>query len=193
MNSLGLIAKRFCVAVWIAIPVTCLAIYIYDPRSFTAESIAAFLKHFENEILFAYLGISIARGLTLLPSTPLVIAGTMIFPESPALVLLISIFGIFVSSSMIYFFSDHLGFSEYFERKRPEQIHKIKRQLEKPLGIFFVFIWAFFPFVPTDAICYVAGTSRMTFWKFIIAILLGEFVLCSFYVFSGGYLMHIFR
>ena len=191
MKSPGLIAKRICLAVWIAIPVTCVAAYICDPQSFTAENIATFLRRFETEILFVYLGISIVRGLTLLPSTPLVVAGTIIFPESPMLVLLISMVGIVVSSTMIYFFSEYLGFSEFFERKRPEMTHKIRRQLEKPWGLLFVFLWAFFPFVPTDAVCYVSGTTRMTFWKFITAVLLGELVLCSFYVFSGRYILHL--
>ena len=191
MRSLGLIAKRICLSIWIAIPITSVAIYIYDPRLFTAENIVSFLGRFETEILIVYLAISITRGLTLLPSTPLVIAGTIAFPNDPGTVLVISIVGILVSSSLIYYFSDRLGFSEYFEKRRPDQTQKIRRQLEKPLGSIFVFLWAFFPFVPTDAVCYIAGTVGMKFWKFILAIGLGELILCSFYVFSGHYVFHI--
>jgi len=187
----GLTAKRICVLIWLATPIICLTIYLYDPHSFATESIVAFLRRFENEILILYIVISIARGFTLLPSTPLVIAGTIIYPESPVSVLFISIVGILLSSSMIYFFSDFLGFSEFFENKRPEYTKKMRLQLEKPWGLLFVFLWAFFPFVPTDAVCYIAGTVGMKFWKSILAIGLGELILCSFYVFSGHYVFHI--
>ena len=191
MRSLGLIAKRICLIVWIAIPITSVAIYIYDPGLFTADNIVSFLRRFETEILIVYLAISITRGLTLLPSTPLVVAGTILFPNDGGMVLLISMLGILASSSLIYDFSEYLGFSEYFEKRSPEQTHKIRRQLEKPLGSLFVFLWAFFPFVPTDAVCYVAGTIRMTFWKFILAVMLGELVLCSFYIFSGRHFLRL--
>jgi hypothetical protein len=61
---------------------------------------------------------------------------------------MVSMTGILLSSSMIYFFSDLLGFSDFFERRKPEMIQRIKARLEHPLGIAFVAAWAFFPLVP---------------------------------------------
>jgi uncharacterized membrane protein YdjX (TVP38/TMEM64 family) len=120
-----------------------------------------------------------------------VIAGTLVYPDEPVLVMVISMTGILLSSSMIYYFSEILGFNEFFERKKPQSTQRIRLRLERPLGILFVFLWAFFPLVPTDAVCYVAGTMRMKFWKFIAAVFTGELILCSFYVFSGRYLMQL--
>lgn len=105
----------------------------------------------------------------------------------PWLVLLISISGILVSSTLIYFCSDLLGFTDYFETKHAKAVEKIRHRLETPIGFLFVLLWAFFPLVPTDAVCYVAGTTRMAFAKFLVAVFLGEIVLCSFYIFLGGY------
>ena len=136
---------------------------------------------------------SALRGFTLLPSTPLVIAGTILFPEQPFLVLFVSMAGILLSSSMIYFFSDLLGFSDYFENHNPARAHKIKRRLERPSGFVFVIAWAFFPLVPTDLVCYLAGTTKMNYTKFIVAVFLGELALCSFYVFSGNYFWQFVR
>src|SRR4029077_17669657 len=119
--------------------------------------------------------------------TPMVIAGTLLFPRQSWLVLSVSITGILVSSTMIYFWSDLLGFSDYFENKYCKITEKIRRRLETPAGIVFVFLWAFFPLVPTDAVCYVAGTTRIAFAKFIPALFLGELTLCSFYIFFAGY------
>jgi uncharacterized membrane protein YdjX (TVP38/TMEM64 family) len=100
--------------------------------------------------------------------------------------------GIVFSSAMIYFFSEFLGFSDFFEKHKPESTHRIRQNLEKPCGFFFVMLWAFVPFAPTDAVCYVAGTTKMRFGRFIAAIFLGELVLCSFYIFSGRFaLLHI--
>jgi uncharacterized membrane protein YdjX (TVP38/TMEM64 family) len=190
-NKIGLIAKRVFLFIWMGIVIGCISSYLYEPQFFTPGHIAEFLLHFENEILLLYIGISIVRGFTLLPCTPLIIAGTIIYPNNPFLVMLVSMCGILLSSSMIYYFSEMLGFSEFFERKRPQYTQNIRSQLERPWGILFVFLWAFFPLVPTDAVCYVAGTIKMTFWKFIAAVFIGELILCSFYVFSGHYIWQL--
>lgn len=177
--------RKVAIAIWVCVLLGGIVSYFVWPDVFAPESIASFLNKFQNEMLLAYLGISIFRGLTMIPSTPFVIAGTLIFPQQPIIVLAISMFGILLSSSMIYWFSDLLGISEFFESRKPKLVHKIKAQLERPTGLLFVFLWAFFPLVPTDAVCYVAGTTRMAFLKFILAVFLGEIILCSFYVFAG--------
>lgn len=167
--------------------------YIVYPQEFTAEKIAAFLLRFQGEMWLVYLVLSSLRGLTLLPSTPMVIAGTILFPTQPFAVLIVCLAGIFLSSSMIYFFSEFLGFHEYFEGHKPELTHRLKTRLERPSGFVFVALWAFFPVVPTDLVCYLAGTTAMNYWKFIGAVIAGETVLCTFYVYFGGALIDLAR
>jgi uncharacterized membrane protein YdjX (TVP38/TMEM64 family) len=186
-----LVIRKVLTGIWISIIAGGLISYLVWPQAFTPQNIAAFLEAFQNEALLIYLLVSIARGFTLLPSTPLVLAGTLIFPTSPWLVLIVSLLGIVISSSMIYWFSDLLGFDEYFESKKPKHVQRIRTKLEHPLGLGFVSLWAFFPLVPTDAVCYVAGTLRMHFAKFITAVFIGELVLCAFYVFGGGHLFSL--
>jgi len=185
--------RWICIAAWIAIPAACLTAYLYEPANFTAPSIAAFMLRFEGEALAVYFVLSALRGFSLLPSTPLVIAGTILFPQQPFVVLLVSMAGILLSSSMIYFFSEFLGFDDYFEDHKPELTHKIKAKLEHPLGGLFVALWAFIPFVPTDLVCYLAGTVRMDFKHFIAAVAAGELVLCCLYIFFGGGLIDLIR
>ena len=174
------------IGLWLAVIVVCVGYYLANPAAFTAEKIAAFLERFQGAIWLVYLVFSIVRGITLLPSTPLVLAGTMLFPDQLWAVLAVSMTGILLSSTMIYYFSDFLGFDEYFERKNPDLSRNIKAKLEHPLGFLFVAGWAFFPFVPTDLVCYVAGTTRMNFAKFITAVGVGEVILVGCYVFLGG-------
>lgn len=167
--------------------------YVYDPSKFSAENIAEFLRRFSGLIWVIYLAFSIVRGITLLPSTPLVIAGTLLFPDQPFAVLIVSMTGIMLSSTMIYFFSEFLGFSEYFEDHNPELSHRIKAKLEHPLGFLFVSAWAFFPLVPTDLVCYLAGTTKMRYWEFFAAVFVGELILCICYIFFGGSLLKFVR
>jgi uncharacterized membrane protein YdjX (TVP38/TMEM64 family) len=187
------VLRIICIGIWLAAVVGGIGSFVLYPHAFTAENIAAFLHRFQGEIWLVYLAMSALRGFTLLPSTPLVIAGTLLFPDQPFAVLIVSIAGILISSSMIYFFSEYLGFNDFFESRKPELTHKIKAKLEHPLGFLFVALWAFFPLVPTDLVCYVAGTTRMNYWKFIAAVLVGELVLCIIYIFFGGSVLKYVR
>ena len=183
--------RNVAIGIWLAVIVCGLVAFFIWPDSFNPESVAAFLQKHQDAALMIYLLISVARGFTLLPSTPLVLAGTIVYPDSPLTVLAISIFGITVSSSLIYWFSDLLGFDEYFNSKKPYHVAQIRQRLEHPLGLGFVAFWAFFPLVPTDAICYVAGTIRMHFGKFIAAIFAGELILCCMYIYGGNRLINL--
>jgi uncharacterized membrane protein YdjX (TVP38/TMEM64 family) len=185
------ILRRVFIGLWLAVIAFCVISYLGNPSEFTPEKIAHFLERFHGWVWLAYIAFSVLRGLTLLPSTPLVIAGTILFPTQPLAVLGVSMLGIVLSSTMIYYFSDLLGFSAYFERHKPETIHRVKARLEHPMGFLFVAAWAFFPLVPTDLVCYLAGVTRMNFAKFIVAVAAGELVLCIFYIFLGGSLIRL--
>ena len=179
--------------VWFAVLVAGIVSYLLYPQAFTAANIAEFLLKFQGEIWLVYLVMSALRGFSMLPSTPLVIAGTMLFPGQPFGVLAVSLVGILLSSSMIYFFSEYLGFSDFFEGHKPELTNRIKTKLEHPAGFIFIALWAYFPLVPTDLVCYLAGTTKMNYWKFILAVLVGETILCCFYVFFGGAMLDYVR
>ncbi|HQZ95866.1 MAG TPA: VTT domain-containing protein [Pyrinomonadaceae bacterium] len=187
------IVRTIILVIWATIVLACIGTYLADPSRFTAENIAEFLRRFSGSIWLIYLAFSALRGITLLPSTPLVIAGTLLFPEQPFAVLLVSMTGIMLSSTMIYFFSEYLGFSEYFEGHKPELSHKIKAKLEHPLGFLFVAGWAFFPLIPTDLVCYLAGSTKMNYWEFIAAVFVGELILCVCYIYFGGSLLEFVR
>lgn len=186
-------ARKVILVAWGVLIVSGLVFYLVRPDLFSPDHIADALTKFQSEALIIFLAISIVRGFTLLPSTPLIIAGTLAFPAVPWTVLAISIIGIVASSSLIYWFAEALGIAAHFEKRKPAAVAKIRSRLEHPTGIAFVFLWAFFPLVPTDAVCYVAGSIRMNFGKFIAAITAGELILCSFYVFGGGLLLEAFR
>ena len=187
------VIRTVCIVIWLMVLAAGVGWYIADPQSFTAQNIAAFLERFQGWIWFLYLLMSVLRGFTLLPSTPLIIAGTILFPGQQWAVFAVSLIGIALSSTMIYYFSEFLGFDDFFDEHKPELTHNIRRRLEHPLGFLFVAAWAFFPLVPTDLVCYLAGTTRMSFWRFIAAVLIGEAILCAVYIFFGGSLLNYVR
>jgi uncharacterized membrane protein YdjX (TVP38/TMEM64 family) len=97
--------------------------------------------------------------------------------------------GIVFSGILIYRFSDIMGFDEMFARHAGND--RVKKAIEK-YGFFAVALWSFAPVVPTDVICYVAGTVRMSFWRFVLAITLGESIIVGIIVYGGREMMGIF-
>lgn len=118
------------------------------------------------------------------------LAGGILFPGQEWFVLGISLLGILGSASLIYKFSEQLNFKATLEKLFPHQ--KLKHKLESKSGLFFVFLWSFFPAVPTDAVCYAAGAVKMNFIAFLLAVFFGELIICSVYVFTGSGFINLF-
>lgn len=179
--------KKYKIAIliiWLLVVITSLTAYFANSEFFKPESLLVFFKKYETGFLIIFLIISIVRGFTLIPSTPFVIAGALLFPDYLIAVLAISMIGIIISATLIYYFSDFMEFDKFFIRKYPKKIGWIKEKLDKKIGFMFVIAWSFFPAVPTDLVCYVAGTVKMKFIKYILAVFVGELPLVAFYIFG---------
>lgn len=170
---------------WLTMIVATLLWWAANPTAFTPDRIRGLLGRYESSALLIYLLISSIRGCFLIPSTPFVLAGALLFPGRPWLVFWISLFGVLVGSSIIYFFSDKLGFADVIEKKHATTLAKVRTRMEKH-GMLIVVAWSFFPLVPTDLVCYLAGVIRMNFLRFIVAVALGEAILIAGYVFLSS-------
>jgi len=136
-----------------------------------------------------YLLIGALRGFTLIPSTYLIVLGLLFIP--PLALFILTMAGIMVSATLIYYFSEltHLGSS--LERKYPKQIAKIKTMLEKnELPV--VILWSMFPFTPTDLICYVCGSLKIDIKKYLLGVFIGEGITCAVYIFFGKEMLLLF-
>ena len=152
------------------------------------KNLFIFFQSFGPIAIIVYIIASFVRWLVLLPSLPLVFVGVLFFPGNPHLVFLISMLGIIFSGILIYQFSEFLWFDEMFA-ENIDNI-KVKKAIEK-YGFFAVLIWSFVPLVPTDLICYAAGTVRMNFWKFVWALALGEWVIVGLIVYGGKEILNL--
>ena len=178
--------KTIAYVIWISILIYLGIAYLRNPEIATAEYLVNFIQQYKGEMLFIYTLLTLIRGFFLIPSTPFVIAGGLLFPDQLLLVLTISMVGILFSATALYYFSDLLGFSTYLERKFPSKINKWKKQLASKKSIWFIAGWSIFPFVPTDIICYVTGIIKTPYKNLFLGVFIGEIILCSLYVYFGA-------
>lgn len=184
LQSIGkLNVKKNLFALWILSIVTFFVYSIYNPNFLDHNHMKLTLEQYASQIFIIYFLICLFRGMFLLPSSPFVVLGAFLFPNKLWLVFIISLIGIFTSAIIIYYFSTFFGFDKYFKEKFPNKIEKIQGQMNSPKAFLLVVAWSAFPFVPTDLMCYVAGTIRMNFARMVTAMIIGEIPLVFFYVF----------
>lgn len=185
MYSKHLTFRYFFVIVWLLFVSIALYLYFFQTAFFEKALLnASHLSIYYGYAIFLLLGCF--RGFTLIPVTSLIVIGLLFLNPIPLYILTIA--GIIISSASVYYFSKLLHLDEFFERKNSRRIAKIKSILQKnELPI--IIGWSAFPFLPTDLICYVCGTLRINFTKFIIGIIIGESVTSAIYIFFGHYLL----
>jgi uncharacterized membrane protein YdjX (TVP38/TMEM64 family) len=178
---------RLRIAVWILCAGSFLFLYYSRHDSFeNGMRNAAATSTFVAAIL--YLLIGSLRGLTFVPSAGLMLLALPFFP--PMHLFGLTLLGILISSTSIYYFSRSLHLAEYFEDKHRAKIDRIRALLQKnPTAI--VVLWSFFPLAPTDLICYLCGVMRIRFDRFIVGVLIGEGMICAIYVFVGDSLLRL--
>ena len=176
--------RRVALALWIVATVGLSILYVVRPELINPANLVAVLRRAGPLVLVGYVALSVMRPVTLVPSTVLIIVGTLLFPDRYFMVFMVSMGGVVVSAALIYYFFDYLGLAEVFERRHSKQIRWLEANLRQR-GFWIVVGWSVFPFVPTDAICYVAGMLKMPIARFLLGVTLGEFPIVAFYV-AGG-------
>jgi uncharacterized membrane protein YdjX (TVP38/TMEM64 family) len=172
--------------VWLVVVAVILGIIVIHPEWLARESISHLLGQMGSIALIIYVLMSLTRSLLLMPCTPFVLAGAISFPQWPLLVFAISLAGVVVGAFLVYSFPSFGGYDRLLEKKYPEKIANLKSKMQHKNAFWFVAGWAFFPLVPTDAVCYVAGVAKMSLRKMLTALLLGELPFVVVYVFLGA-------
>jgi len=176
--------KLVLMLLWLALAISAMSAYLLKPEWFSPENILVLLKQTEGYVLAVYVAASLLRGVFFVPSTPFVLAGSVLFPDLLGWVFLISMAGVVAGGSYIYFFTEYLEVDKLFKTKHADRFEQVKSGMEQH-GIWIVMAWSFFPVVPTDLISYAAGVTKMPYWKYALGLVLGEIPLVGFYVFSG--------
>jgi uncharacterized membrane protein YdjX (TVP38/TMEM64 family) len=171
--------------IWFFVILIALYLYFFE-RGFIESQIIRVADAPLAVRYWIYFGLGALRGFTLIPVTYLIILGLLFLPLKP--LFLLTMAGVIVSSTIIYYFSELVHLSEYFERKYPKQIAKLKSVIEKnelPIVTF----WSMLPFAPTDVMCYVCGSLKIDIKKFLLGVTVGEGITCALYIFFGKEIM----
>ena len=177
--------RRLALGLWVLLMLSLTGLYAVNPELLEPERLVETLRASGQPVLLGYVVLSVARPFTLIPSTVLIIVGTLLFPDRPWFVIISSLGGVVASAVLIYFFFEFLGLGDLFERTHARRVRWLTQQMHQK-GFWIVVGWSAFPFVPTDVICYVAGTLRMHLGKFAGGVALGEVPIVGFYVWAGG-------
>ena len=87
-------------------------------------SFSSFPTHLLRGRTRAYLALGCLRGFTLIPATYLVVAGMLVLPPLPLFVLTVA--GIIVSSTAVYYFAEAMRFDRFFERRYAPQVARLR-------------------------------------------------------------------
>ena len=170
---------------WLCLVAIVLVSLLIFPDWLSRDSISGLLNNFGTMALIVYIVLSLMRSLLMIPCTPFVLAGAISFPQWPLLVLVISFTGIVVGAFFVYKFPSFGNYDEYLKEKYPGKIAELKKKMQGRYAFAIVAGWSFFPLVPTDVICYVAGIAKMSFRRMTTALLIGEMPLVAAYIFLG--------
>lgn len=185
LRKISSIIKKSLITLWLILIIGCGFYFLTHPWFFTVDSLRIFLEQFWSALLIIYLLLSALRGFTLIPSLPFVLVWVVLFPDNLYFVFVISLIGILLSSTMVYFFSREMGFEEILLRKYPHGMKRYEKWIQS-YWFLTVALWSCIIVVPTDLICYIAWVLQMNFWKFILAVALWEGIICGFLIFGGG-------
>jgi uncharacterized membrane protein YdjX (TVP38/TMEM64 family) len=177
--------------IWISIIAAALLSYVFFPNFFKAESLSSLMNNNAFLIAFIYITLSCIRSLFFIPSTVFVIMGLALYPSQPIFVITVNLVGILIGGLLLYGAAQFLTEEALFSPKKQAMLNNVKSKMNE-YGFPIVLFWSFFPAVPTDIICFIAGAIRMKLLYFIAGLLIGEAILISLYVYSGKSLVDFF-
>lgn len=177
--------RRILTVLWVAGAATALYVYFFH-----RETLEDLLGGAAGTSLISagavYLVLGCLRGFTLVPATSLVLLGIVFFRPWPLFILTLA--GILASSASVYYFAEALHLDEVLRKKHEKRMLQLHDLLGRH-GLPIVIGWSFFPLLPTDAVCYLAGVVRMHVGKMLLGVVIGEGAICAIYIFLGDSLL----
>lgn len=175
-------SRLLALIIWGSVAAVVLTLWWIYGRRFSPEWVADWVNGNLLLASVAYTLLLSVRGVFLVPSTPLLFAGIVVFP--PALVWGLNMVGILTSSTIVYLLVRSFGF-DYLARSKYQKTTRQLSRLMDQHGEKVIVGWSFFPAVPTDVIVYTAATVRLSLFRCLGAIAIGEGILITLYVTTG--------
>jgi uncharacterized membrane protein YdjX (TVP38/TMEM64 family) len=176
--------RQTVVAIWLVLVASALSLYFFRRDLVVAgfEAVLAAAATPGGAIVYVIVGT--LRVFTLVPATVLIVSAIPFFEPWTLLVLTITV--IATSSSICYWFAEALRLDEGFRRRYPDQIRRLTETLQR-YELPIIIGWSFLLFLPTDLICYVCGSLRINFPKFLLGVVIGEGTVYAIYIFAADW------
>lgn len=181
-----IINKKIIGYLWLSILIIGIGGYILFPQTFNLNHLLTIIHNHYWSAIIIYILIICFRGLLFISPLSIALASSVLF--SPLTVFIINTFGILVSSTLIYKFSQFLGLDEYFEKNYQKQIVKIKTGLHKK-EVPIIIAWSFIPVFPTDLITYISATLKISIWKCLLGIFIGTALVNAIFIYSLNFFL----
>ena len=123
--------RRIALGLWVMLLLVLTVLYAVNPGLATPERLVDTLRQSGQPVLLGYIVLSVVRAFTLIPSTVLIIVGTLLFPDRPWFVMVSSLGGVVASAVLIYFFFEFLGLGELFERNHARRVRWLEQQMNQ--------------------------------------------------------------
>lgn len=183
-------AGRMVVTLWIILLLGTILTILLFPSITDPNTLSTCVKQHPNRSVLIFLGVCILKAPTLFPITPIIIAGTIIFPEDPLTVILSTWVGSQVGSVVHYFFPHWMGIDEWAHKKYPKQFEKVHTRMERN-GHWVVFFISFIPVIPAELVYYTSGITGVPFWRYQLAIGISHAIVFTIYVLVLGELISL--
>ncbi len=170
--------------VWLLLIATTIGLFFFRPDLLDPDKMSSYLRNNNSEVMAYYIAICVLRCVTLIPATPFILLGIVLFPDNPDFVMVVCLSTVMLAALIHYKLSRYLGFDAYLERKFKKQMNSLERGMQKR-GILYIFLWTIAPFMPSDLAYYMAGVSRMHFGKFFFTVFVGASFILAIYIYLG--------
>ena len=145
------------------------------------NTIEKFLQTNEKYLIPIFLFVWSIRIFAFIPGVTFMVIGGICFGPVEAIIL--SIVGIFISETFIYFISKYFSASkltQYLHGRHPDV-----RDLIKKYDYKFITIGIICPIAPTDVICYLAASTGIKYIKFIVTVIISNLPVVALYTVLG--------
>ncbi len=138
-----------------------------------------------GNVVFVLLFVAVTVLLCFVPATTatFLIVGALIFPPWEAFIL--CTIAVFISSSLMFFVGDKLGERAVIRLVGKESLEKAQNLIDVKSKLFLPLMFLF-PGFPDDALCMVAGMTKMKYWYFATIVAICRTFGVATFVFIGS-------
>lgn len=172
-------------AAWVAGILILIVVLIWNREYLDPGKLADLIRENKISSSVIYFFTLIILEFFIIPTSPLVLAGALIFSDDPFSFIIVTMTAIVTSAFLIYYFARFMNLEEWLNKKYRKQFIYIQTQLNK-YGFWIISGWSFLPLVSTSLICYTSGVLRYPILKFLLALIIGETIRISLYTFTAS-------